>query len=483
MQKQKKQKKQLKKQKKQRPQQKKRVKAGQGRRTRGFSRPMGPANNGGYVGSGRIGLSGSRNYATTRRSQVIEEDEYIGEVNGSVGFVCTQFPVNPGNATTFPWGNRIAQLYEEYDYEYLEFYIKREVSEFATNGQVGKVMLSFDFDASDAAPTTKQQVEDTIPHSDGMPCENIRLPVDPKCLRGSLQKHYVRPGAQPANTDLKMYDVGNLNVSTQGCTNTTVIGELHVRYRVRLSEPVLEPALVVGGLVHFSSIAATTANNFAGAVLQSGGTPSLTGITLGVNTIVFPAGIPANYFIFMAVAGATSATLIGGFTGGTGLNILSQSAVRDAASAYGSASGTTVFPAMSLTTMTVPTAGITFTLSTVSTITGTGTMDLFIISMPASVLTVVKPSIERENELASRLASLERFIFGRKERKTLTFTSDEEEDASTYVEDGALRLRGNENLKPPVLGVSTSSPPASTLSSSMLEVIGEYVARKSSSNK
>jgi hypothetical protein len=111
--------------------------------------------------------------ATNRLKQVIAEDEYIAEVNGSVGFATTQYNVNIGQSATFPWGYKIAALYEKYDFDYIEFYYKREVSEFAANGQTGKVMLSFDYDASDSPPTSKQQVEDTNPHIDGMPCSKL----------------------------------------------------------------------------------------------------------------------------------------------------------------------------------------------------------------------------------------------------------------------------------------------------------------------
>jgi hypothetical protein len=191
--------------------------------------------------TGRIGLGSTNSGGTTRRAQIIEEDEYIAEVNGSVNFATTSYAINPGQSATFPWAYKIASLYERYFFERLEFYYRREVSEYATNGQTGKVMLSIDYDASDAAPTTKQQVEDTIPHIDGMPCmEQILLRADPKELLGLPSGRYVRPGAQPVNTDIKTYDAGNLYVSTYGCANTNVIGELRVRYRCRLCVPVLE---------------------------------------------------------------------------------------------------------------------------------------------------------------------------------------------------------------------------------------------------
>lgn len=194
------------------------------------------------LSTGPLNLA-SGNQSTTRVSQWIAEDEYIAEVNGSVAFASTTYPLNIGSSSTFPWASRIAQNYDRYAFSFIEFYYRREVSEFATNGQSGKVMLSFDYDASDAAPITKQQVLDTVPHVDGMPCkEEIVLRLSPSDMAFGPKGLYIRPGAQPANTDIKTYDVGNLYVSTFGNTNTSVIGELRVRYRCHLTVPILEAA-------------------------------------------------------------------------------------------------------------------------------------------------------------------------------------------------------------------------------------------------
>jgi len=346
--------------------------------------------------------------STNKRSQVIEEDEYIADVNGSVNFATTGFSINPGQSTVFPWGSRIAQLYERYTFEFLEFYFTSSVSGFATNGQSGVIVLSADYDAADAAPTTKQQVEDTSPHTD--PClpstSVVALRLDPREMRTSDAK-YVRFGAQPANTDIKTYDVGNLFVTTQGCANTTAIGELHVRYRVRLDKPVLEQAIVQGGVVHFSGIAPTTANNFAGATQQSGGSPTLTGITLGTNTIVFPAAIPGNYALFMTVAGATSASAfsVSSFGTGSALSLFASAGVRDAASQAASLAGTTTAGASDMATFTCPTAGCTVTYTPSTIVGASGAMDLFIVSLPASVLTVGGAA---EQDREDRLERLER---------------------------------------------------------------------------
>lgn len=193
-------------------------------------------------GTGRLSLSsGNFNSSTGKKSHLICEDEYIGEINGSVAFATTAFSVNPGLSTCFPWGSRLADLYERYNFLHLEFYYRRQVSEFATNGTSGKVILSFDYDALDSPPTNKQQVEDTDPHVDGMPCtESLFLRLNPSDLKRA-DSLYIRSGAPPLNSDLKTYDIGKLYVSTQGNVNTSVIGELRVRYKVQVFTPVLNP--------------------------------------------------------------------------------------------------------------------------------------------------------------------------------------------------------------------------------------------------
>lgn len=260
---------------------------------------LGPAG-----GSNSLAGKGStRNSSSNRREAVFEEDEYIAEVTvaNQPNFNNVQYAVNPGQAATFPWLNVVAQRFEKYEFEKLEFYYKREVSEFATDGQVGKVMMSVDSDASDSAPTTKQQIEDTEPHVDCMPCENMVLAVPPSILRQRTDAHYVRPGAQPSGTDIKTYDVCNLNIATSGILHNVAVGELHVRYRVRLFHPVLEAA-VGTSTARSTAFLQSTSPEAAGAT----GVPATLALATATNNglaVVNTAGSivpPAGNYVFSA---------------------------------------------------------------------------------------------------------------------------------------------------------------------------------------
>lgn len=182
----------------------------------------------------RIGMpdvSGSP-YAGDGRVR-IRHREYLADVAGSVAFANTAFAINPGLAASFPWLSAIAVRFESYIFRRLRFEYETQRST-ATNGTV---MMAVDFDAADAAPTTKTGI---------MSYHNaVRSAVWDECCynsdAGDLRKfgvqRFIRSAGLAANLDIKTYDVGNLNIATQGEADTTAIGELYVEYDVELITP------------------------------------------------------------------------------------------------------------------------------------------------------------------------------------------------------------------------------------------------------
>jgi len=233
----------------------------------------------------------------SRKTCTVVEDEFIAPVVGSVAFAVTSYAINPGNATTFPWLSQQAKQWEKYHFNYLQFYYKRVVSEFATNGTTGKVMMNVDFDANDPPPSTKQQIEDSDPRVDGMPCENISLPLRANQLHSLTPMLYVRSAGLPGNADIKTFDAGNFNLATQGNQNTSEIGELRVKYSVSFVNPVLEATTVAPRNYNVSSYrtASTSLTSTLGAIVANG-----TEMANGIGTvnaagfITLPAG---NYLI------------------------------------------------------------------------------------------------------------------------------------------------------------------------------------------
>jgi len=249
--------------------------------------------------------------AANRKRITVCESEYIGEVtvaNEPNFNIAGVYPMNPGQATTFPWLSTLAKLYEKYRFLELVFTFKPEVTQYTSNVNTGKVVMSIDYDASDPAPGNKQQMEDTVPHSDGMPYQSIMLQADPKEMYQKSDAKFVRPGGLPGSTSIVDYDCGNFFLATQGQTANSVLGELHVYYCVELSVPVLEnstAAPVNNSVSQFIdttvwTTATPTVMSFATAATAGGKGPYIT--ANGVNCVK-TAGLivppPGNYLVMV----------------------------------------------------------------------------------------------------------------------------------------------------------------------------------------
>ncbi len=171
-----------------------------------------------YVGDGRIR---------------VRHREYLADVAGSVAFAATGYAINPGLATSFPWLSNLAKNFESFLFRRLSFEFETQKST-ATSGTV---MLAIDFDAADAAPTTKTALmtyHNAVRSAAWAECQYRSDGAD---LRKFGVQRYIRTAALAANLDIKTYDVGNLYVATQGEADTTAIGELYVVYDVELITP------------------------------------------------------------------------------------------------------------------------------------------------------------------------------------------------------------------------------------------------------
>lgn len=164
----------------------------------------------------------------------VEHEEFVADIAGSVAFSNTLYPVNPGLASTFPWLSQMAPLYESYIFERLEFRYENQTS----TTTVGAVMLAVDYDASDPAAVSKTQLATYRGYIRGPPWSEFSNLSSREDLR-KRTSYYVRSGVLGADQDVKLYDTGNLNVATSRQVDTSFIGELYVRYRVKLMTPQL----------------------------------------------------------------------------------------------------------------------------------------------------------------------------------------------------------------------------------------------------
>jgi len=232
--------------------------------------------------------------------------EYVADLNGSVAFASTAYAVNPGIAGTFPWLSGLARQYESYSFDKLSFVLAPQAPTSAT----GTVLLTADFDASDAAPDSKSQALAYRKAVRGAPWETG---VKFNCLSEDLHKektHFVRTSALSSNQDIKLYDVANLFVCTQGQAGTTAVSEIWVEYSCVLRTPQMGSAYLGAAISAHYTGSGTNAAPF-GTAPDLGSIPATmvsSGTTTSVTTWTFTQPWEGAYMIYAAGTGLTGFT-------------------------------------------------------------------------------------------------------------------------------------------------------------------------------
>ncbi len=169
--------------------------------------------------------------ASNNKEVRIRHTEYVGEIYGSINYNVSTYVIQPGLGTLFPWLSQMAHLYESYLVDKLHFHFRTEKST-STNGAV---MMAVDYDVQDSAPPSKQQLmayNNAVRTQPWADASYIASSID----LNKFRQRFIRSGLV-ANADLKTFDVGNLFVATQGCADTSALGELYVTYDIVLRTP------------------------------------------------------------------------------------------------------------------------------------------------------------------------------------------------------------------------------------------------------
>lgn len=274
-----------------------------------------------YVGDGRIR---------------VQHREYIGDVFGSTAFAVTKYPVNVGLAGTFTWLSGMANLFESYLFKSLHF--EYETQRATSVG--GAVMMALDFDASDANPTNKQTLMSYHNAVRTVVWQEMTFTADPPDLHKFGQQRYVRAGEPPAISDIKTFDVGNLFIATQGCVDTSAVGELYVCYDVELITPQTDLDTILNAncrKVVSGGGGIDVANIFGNAPVITGGL-NVVKLTSVDSTLVF--NKVGQYLLALTTGGTVMTdflpTLTGTIYAATPARVTSLYSITDAAAASNS---------------------------------------------------------------------------------------------------------------------------------------------------
>ncbi len=162
--------------------------------------------------------------------------ELIGDVNGSVAFATTRYPINPGLALTFPRLSSEAAKWEQYRFHSLKFeYINRVGS---TN--VGNVILTPEYNTRDRPPSSEREAGSNQDAEEGSTWEPFGTKLNPQSMFPFGPRKLIR--SANVSGDMNLYDAGSLYVSTVGEADASTIGKLYVEYDVEFYIPQNSPA-------------------------------------------------------------------------------------------------------------------------------------------------------------------------------------------------------------------------------------------------
>jgi hypothetical protein len=240
---------------------------------------------------------------------VVRHREYIGDITATTAFSTTTFPINPGVETTFPWLAQIASSFEQYTMRGLIFEYKTMSSDAllssGTGTALGTVVMATQYNALNPPFIDKRTMENYEFANSSKPSLTFYHPVE--CLRSmtTISELYVRTGLPPITSDIRLYDLGEFTIATQGMQVATgVIGELWCTFEVEF----FKPKLIVGegfeiGTDHFYSTTSTSAGPLTGMVPENFNT---LGCTIVGQILTFPPNLGVGvYLVIYSILGSS----------------------------------------------------------------------------------------------------------------------------------------------------------------------------------
>jgi hypothetical protein len=202
--------------------------------------------NGDYKTSGNINGGGgaSRRGNRVASSIVIEREEYVRPIVSSStakGDVILKFRVNPANRNLQPWGATVASGYESWEpLQYLVCYETTSVDALnSVDTSLGKVVLAAQYNTYARDWDSFNELTNANDKVLGKPSESLMLGLECKPSMRGAKTLYVS-STDPSTAGKAFYDLCDFYVAVTGMQGTSVrIGELKVRYKIRLFNPIV----------------------------------------------------------------------------------------------------------------------------------------------------------------------------------------------------------------------------------------------------
>jgi len=263
---------------------------------------------------------------------VIRKCEYITDIISSTSantFKNQSFNVNPGLESTFTWLSQVAPNFEEYIVEgmYFEYRTMSADALNSVNTALGQVIMAAEYNAGSPNFANKQSMENYEGGVSCKPSTSMRYFVECQRSQTVLNELYVRNGSVPTGQDIRLYDLCNFQIATNGFQGTSVnCGELWVCYQITLRKPKMFTSL--GLFSTFLNYSATYSN--AAPLASANITLSpFNNIVLAISgtTLTFPFNsLPQAYLAIFSWAGGTPGSIVyPTFSGSAGMTLFGNS--------------------------------------------------------------------------------------------------------------------------------------------------------------
>jgi hypothetical protein len=248
-------------------------------------------------------------------SVIVRHREYLQDINASIPFTITPLNLNPGLIGSFPWLSAIAQHFEQYRFRGLLFEFKSLSSDAvlsaATSSALGSIVMATQYNALNPTFPDKFTMENYEFANSSKPSISFIHPVECAGRDTTISELYVRSGANPAGSDIRLYDLGVFNIASVGMqASSGVAGELWCTYEIELIKPkISNPIGADIGTDHF--ILSTAATNPQPFLNATGGIHNSIGGTLATNIYNFPVDIvEGTYLCTWTISSAVSAVTV-----------------------------------------------------------------------------------------------------------------------------------------------------------------------------
>lgn len=224
--------------------------------------------------------SGRPRVKSSGRGMLISHSEMIGNLVSSgttLLFSATDFTLNPGKYSTFPWLSTLAGNFDKY--------IMRKVVVHLVSNQPtstgGKIGIGFDYDSTDPAPSDRNEFFSLTHHVECAPWDSVSLTIPMDGMPRFVNSH--------TTSDSKLIDCGQIIfMADQIVAASTALADMIIEYEVEL----LEPQQAIYSTMNVFAVNPAT---FADVVISG---PVVWTSIPTTSTTVWEFNVPQGYYFF-----------------------------------------------------------------------------------------------------------------------------------------------------------------------------------------